>query len=53
MEAHWKIHTLLENDQSIFMVTLAEEGTTYGYSILYQNQRGNYSESVQTPSRKL
>ena len=38
MEAYWKIHTFLENDQSIFMVTLAEKGSTYGYSIRYQNQ---------------
>ena len=37
MEAHWKIHTLPENEQSIFLVSLAEEGTIHGYSIRYQN----------------
>lgn len=44
MQEPWEFHSLLENDQQVYIDTLAIQGTTYYYSIRAIDNSGNHSD---------
>ncbi|TVQ11894.1 MAG: hypothetical protein EA361_11820, partial [Bacteroidetes bacterium] len=44
MQEPWEFYSLLENDQQVFIDTLAIQGTTYYYSIRAIDFSGNHSD---------
>ena len=44
MQEPWELYSLLDNDQQVFIDTLAIQGTTYYYSVRAIDNSGNHSD---------